>query len=159
MLILIVILASVCADMISKYLTVQLLLPLGREVVVIPYLINFSYVENRGAAFGILADKRWVFMILSVVFITALIIFAKKSKITHPLFSVSIGMIIGGGVGNMIDRIFIGYVVDFIRATFIDFPVFNIADSCVVVGVILFMVYVLFVDKSFLASKKEVNDK
>lgn len=159
MLIFVVLLASVCLDMISKYLTVQLLLPLGREVVVIPYLINFSYVENRGAAFGILSDKRWVFMVLSVIFISALIVFAIKSKITHPLFCVSIGMIIGGGVGNMIDRIFVGYVVDFIRATFIDFPVFNIADSSVVIGVILFIVYVLFIDKSFLASKKEVNDK
>ena len=123
-------------------------MPLSRDVVIIPKILSFSYVENRGAAFGILQDKRWVFMTLSVLLIALLIFIIKYAKITHPLFIISTSFILGGGIGNMIDRIFLGYVVDFIKATFIDFPVFNIADSAVVVGTILLGVYLVFFDKS-----------
>ncbi|MBE6700803.1 MAG: signal peptidase II [Ruminococcaceae bacterium] len=144
-------------DILSKYLTVQLLLPLEREIVVIPYLLNFAYVENRGAAFGMLQDKRWIFMTLSIVLLVFLVFFVKYSKIKHPLFLISCSMIMGGGIGNMIDRVFVGYVVDFIKVTFIDFPVFNVADSAVVVGTILLAVY--FVIYDFYPSIKKTDGK
>lgn len=147
MIVSVITLSVILLDVVSKYLTIQLLLPLGRDVVVIPGILSFAYVENRGAAFGMLADSRWVFMLLSSVLIVALILLIKFSKITHPLFIISVSMILGGGIGNMIDRVFLGYVVDFIKADFIDFPVFNMADSAVVIGTILFAVYLIFYDK------------
>lgn len=155
MLVPIVTLAVVLFDIVSKYLVVQLLLPLQQEIVVIPHILSFSYVENKGAAFGILADSRWLFMLMSALLLTVLILLIKFSKINHPLFLISASMILGGGIGNMIDRIFVGYVVDFIKATFIDFPVFNIADCAVVIGTVLFAVYFIFFDKTFTSKKTD----
>ena len=151
----IIILSVVLFDLFTKYLTVQILIPVGGEVVVIPKLLNFCYVENTGAAFGILKDHRWIFMTLSILLISFVFIFLIKSRIKHVLFILSTSFILGGGIGNMIDRVFVGYVVDFIKVTFIDFPVFNIADSAVVVGAILLAVYFIFFDKSYLTN----NDK
>ncbi len=151
----IICLSVVVLDLLTKYLTVQFLAPLNYDVVIIPRVLSFSYVENKGAAFGILANNRWIFMVLSVILIVAIILVLKYSKISHPLFVFSASMILGGGIGNMLDRIFLGYVVDFIKVTFIDFPVFNIADCSVVVGTILLAVYIIFLDKSLSASKTE----
>lgn len=157
MLSLVIVLAVVLLDILSKYLTLQLLVPLDREVTVIPYLIDFSYVENTGAAFGILKDHRWIFMSLSFLLIALLVVLIKKAGITHKLFIVSASMILGGGIGNMIDRIFVGHVVDFIKVTFIDFPVFNIADSAVVVGTILLAIYFIFYDKNLKTTNTDKN--
>lgn len=148
MFVILIALLTVFLDIVSKYLTLQLLIPAGGEVVVIPYVLNFCYVENRGAAFGILKDHRWVFMTVSIILIALLIVMLKNTNITHKLFLTSVAMILGGGIGNMIDRIFVGYVVDFLKVTFIDFPVFNIADSAVVVGTALLALYFIFFDKS-----------
>lgn len=155
MLFAIVALSVVLADILSKYLVVQLLLPLGHSVTVIPYVLDFTYVENRGMAFGLLADNRWIFMIISVVLLAVILFMIKYSQINHVLFLVSLAMIFGGGIGNMLDRIFLGYVVDFAEVTFIDFPVFNIADSVVVVGAILLAIYFIFFDKSFFVKKSD----
>lgn len=148
MLVIVITLSVVLADILSKYLTLQLLVPIGKDVVVIPYLLNFSYVENTGAAFGMLKDHRWIFMTLSVFLIAFLVVLLRTSSINHLLFKVSVSLILGGGIGNMIDRIFVGHVVDFLKVTFIDFPVFNIADSAVVIGTIALAVYFIFFDKS-----------
>lgn len=148
MIVLTVILSVIALDLLSKYLTLQLLVPAGGEVTVIPYILNFCYVENTGAAFGMLKNHRWVFMTLSVVLIVALLLYLKYSGIKHSLFLVSVSLIVGGGIGNMIDRIFVGYVVDFIKVTFVDFAVFNIADSAIVIGAILLVVYFLFFEIS-----------
>lgn len=155
----IITLVVILLDVLSKYLVVQILLPLGKDVTVIPYIIDFSYVENRGAAFGMLADNRWVFMLISALMIIALICLLRFSNVKHRLFTVSIAFILGGGMGNMIDRIFIGYVVDFIKVTFVEFAVFNIADSFVVIGAILMAVYLVFYDKELLKSKSDGAQK
>ncbi len=139
--------SAVLLDIVTKYLVVRLLVPLKNSVTVIPHVLSFTYVENRGAAWGMFADSRWIFMLLSAFLIVFLICFIKFSKIRHPLFTVAASLVLGGGIGNMIDRVFIGSVVDFIKADFVDFPVFNIADSCVVVGVVLMAVYIIFFDK------------
>ena len=68
-------------------------------------------------------------------------------------------LIIGGAIGNMIDRIFLGYVVDFLEFTFIDFPVFNVADVCVVIGTILMAIYLIFLDKTIFATKKAEKEE
>lgn len=149
MLVAVISLSVVLADIFSKYLVIQLLRPLERSVTVIPYVLDFTYVENRGMAFGLLADNRWFFMIVSAVLIVVIITTLKLSKINNKLFIISMSMILGGGIGNMLDRLFLGYVVDFIEVTFVDFAVFNIADSFVVVGACLLAVYLVFFDDSF----------
>lgn len=128
-----VIAAVILFDQLSKILCVEYLMDAG-SVSVIPKIVNFTYVENRGAAFGMLADHRWVFMVLSVAAIVLIVVYLAKAKPQSVLQRVSIALIAGGGIGNMIDRVLRGYVVDFIDVQFVKFYVFNIADSAVCVG-------------------------
>jgi signal peptidase II len=113
---------------------------------------------NRGAAFGMFSESRWVFMSASVIFIAVLIYVLKTVKIDNKLFNISVALILGGGIGNMIDRVFLGYVVDFIEFTFMDFAVFNIADSAISIGSVCLAVYFIFFDKTFFSKSPEVND-
>ena len=145
------IVAFVYLDQMTKYLAVIFLkgepsFPIIKEV------IHFTYVENRGAAFGMLKDHRWVFMVVSTVAILALIAYLILHRKESVLQSVALSMLIGGGIGNMIDRIGLGYVVDFIDFTLIDFAVFNVADSFVCVGVGLLLLYLI---KSMIVISKE----
>jgi len=136
----------VILDQLSKWLAVVYLSE-GASRVFIPYIIEFTYHENRGAAWGMFSNHRWVFMLTSTVAIVFIIAFlAKNIKKVHPVLTVSLTMILAGGIGNMIDRLFIGYVVDFINFLFIDFPVFNVADICVTVGAGMMLVWLLFFD-------------
>lgn len=153
-----VVLFVILCDILSKYLVVQLLVPLERSITVIPYVIDFTYVMNRGAAFGMFSESRWVFMSASVIFIAVLIYVLKTVKIDNKLFNISVALILGGGIGNMIDRVFLGYVVDFIEFTFMDFAVFNIADSAISIGSVCLAVYFIFFDKTFFSKSPEVND-
>ncbi|MBE6599081.1 MAG: signal peptidase II [Ruminococcaceae bacterium] len=134
-----IILLSIGADQLTKHLAVTHLM--GKESY--PFwenILHFTYVENRGAAFGMLKDHRWVFMLLSTAAIIAVLIWLFKDKTMGPWFRCAAALIVGGGVGNMIDRILLGYVVDFIDVVCIDFYVFNVADSCVCVGCGMFLV-------------------
>lgn len=131
-----VILASVAVDQVTKQLAVRFLAE-GNSVEVIPGIFRFTYVENCGAAFGMLADHRWVFMIISTVAIAALLVYLWKFRPASKWACVALSLIIGGGIGNMIDRIYLNYVIDFLD--FCAFPnlwvwVFNVADACVCVG-------------------------
>ena len=106
-----------------------------------------------------LSESRWIFMSASVVFIVLLIYVLKKIHVDNKLFQISVAMLLGGGIGNMIDRIFVGYVVDFIEFTFVDFAVFNIADTAITIGAVCLGIYFAFFDKTFFPKKeKEVND-
>ena len=129
-------------DQATKYITVSKLKPLG-SVEIIKGILSFTYVENKGAAFGILQNARWVFIIATIIIIAALIVYKIKFKVKSKIFDCSSALLISGGIANLIDRIFLGYVVDMIEVTFIDYPVFNFADCCVVVGAILLCIYVL----------------
>lgn len=129
----IITLAAIVLDQLSKYLAITYLEPIG-SVPIINKVLSFTYVENKGAAFGMLADHRWVFMTVSAIVIVAIFVFVAKYKPQSTLMKLSLGMIAGGGIGNMIDRVARGYVVDFIDVTCIKFYVFNIADSFVCVG-------------------------
>lgn len=153
-----VVLLVVLCDVLSKYLVVQLLLPLERSVTVIPGILDFTYVENRGAAFGMLSNSRWIFMTVSVVFIFVLIYVLRQKYSNNALYTISLCLFLGGGIGNMIDRIFLGYVVDFFEFTFVDFAVFNVADSAISIGAVLFVVYLIFFDTVFFP-RKQGKDK
>ncbi len=128
--------ATIALDQITKYLTVANL-ALGESFDVIPGVLRFTYVQNKGAAFGSFDDSRWVFMIISTVMIAAILIYIYLKKPEDKLLLSSLLLLAGGGIGNMIDRVILGYVIDFID--FCAFPkiwmwVFNIADSCVCIG-------------------------
>ena len=97
-------------------------------------VLHFRYHENRGAAFGMLQNNRWVFLIVSTVAILAIFGYLWCSKKPAPLLNIGLAMVAGGGIGNMIDRVANGYVVDFIYAICIDFAIFNVADSFVCIG-------------------------
>ena len=128
-------------DQLSKYF-VDLYLKDSAAVQVIPGFLSFRYHENKGAAWGMLADHRWVFMVISSIAILAIIaylIWSRKKK-DSIIFRISLCFFAGGGIGNMIDRVILGYVIDFLRFDFIDFPIFNIADSFITVGAALMVV-------------------
>lgn len=109
-------------------------------------IFHFTYVENRGAAFGMLADHRWVFMIFSTIAILAMLGWLFWEKPKSWWIRVSAAFIIAGGIGNMIDRVRLGYVVDFIDCRFIDFYVFNVADSFVCVGCAMFLLAAIYME-------------
>ena len=112
-------------------------------------LFNFTYLENRGAAFGILQDKRIFFIILTLAIVCALIYYFLKNYKTNPkVLNIALAMIISGAIGNFYDRLFQGYVVDFIEFAFVNFPVFNIADIFVTIGSILLIIYMIVAEES-----------
>ncbi len=148
-----IILLSVGVDQLTKYLAVTRLGE-GASYPLIENVLHFTYVENRGAAFGMLKDQRWVFMVLSTVAIVILLIWLVRDKTMGPWLRCAAALIVGGGIGNMIDRIFLGYVVDFIDVTCINFYVFNIADSCVCVGCGMFLVGLLCAERREARAKK-----
>lgn len=138
----ILIIAMVYLDQLTKYLAVIFLKSID-TFPIIQDVIHFTYVENRGAAFGMLSEHRWVFMIVSVVGIVALSIYLVRNRRDGAIQNLSLSMIIAGGIGNMIDRIVLGYVVDFIDFTLINFAIFNVADVFVCVGCGLEVLYLL----------------
>jgi len=148
-----IILFVIAADQLTK-IWASSVLPELVTMPVIENVFHFTYVENRGAAFGMLADQRWIFMVLSVIGIGALLFWMLTDKSLTKTMKVILAMIIGGGIGNMIDRVKLGYVVDFIDCRFIDFYVFNVADSFVTVGCFLFVLVIVVTELKNMKAKK-----
>ncbi len=123
-----IVLDQITKALASAYLTAVETCPIIKGV------IHLTYAENTGMAFGMLKDKRWVFMTVSTVLIIAMGLYLYLAKSEGRLYDISIAMIVSGGIGNMIDRIGLGYVVDFIDFRLINFAIFNGADSFVCVG-------------------------
>ncbi len=150
-------------DFISKNI-VKAVMQLGDSIEVLPNVFSITFVLNKGAAWGMFADRRWIFMVFSTVAIAVIAVILAKNQKSHLLFRISLSLVLGGGIGNMIDRcfygetLFSGSVVDFIEVTFIDFPVFNIADSAVCVGVALMFVYIIFFDGKKTKTEKISGD-
>ncbi len=137
-------------DLLTKGLIIKYVVPnVGDSAKVLPPLINFIYVKNTGAAWGIFGGRQIFLIILTTIilalFITFYILRVKRiGEKSSILFAVSTGLIVGGALGNLIDRIFLGYVRDFINFMFIDFPVFNFADISLTFGIIIVVIYFLF---------------
>ena len=153
------ILATVFIDQISKYLVV-IYMDLYQSIDIIPGVFRFTYIQNRGAAFGSMADNRWIFMLLSSVAIIAILVYLFWKKPQSKLILSAIILLVGGGIGNMIDRIRLGYVIDFLD--FCAFPkiwmwVFNIADAFVCVGAGLLALW--FILDMIRESKEEKQKK
>lgn len=148
-----IIVGSVALDQITKYLTVQYLQPEGAagSFHLWEGVLHLTYVKNPGAAWGMLADHRWVFMSFSTVAIIGIGVYLFGFSKDTAWVKISLAMVVGGGIGNMIDRVWLGYVVDFIDFTLIDFPVFNVADSFVTVGAGMLMAFLI---RDFIAEVK-----
>ena len=129
---------AIILDVITKKIVVDNM-ALYEEIPVIKGVFHWKYIQNRGAAFGMLADNREVFLVISSVAIVVMAIYLLFTRTDRLWWMIGIGMLVGGGIGNMIDRIALGYVVDFIYVALIDFAVFNVADCFVCVGVALLM--------------------
>ena len=111
--------------------------------------MDLTFVENRGVAFGMFSGQRWFILLLTGIIAVCLIYFYKtlpRIKEYIPV-RVSLVLVLAGAIGNIIDRVFRGYVVDFFEFTFFEWPVFNVADIYVVVGVILLAFLIMFVIK------------
>lgn len=120
-------------------------------------VLHLTYVENRGAAFGILQDKVWFFVIVALIAIPVILFALWKFKNRSKTLNLGLCFVMAGAVGNMIDRISLGYVVDFIDFRLIDFPVFNIADIFVCIGAGLIAVFVVFIEDKLKSAPKEAE--
>ena len=148
-----IIAATVILDQLTKWIVVSSM-ELFESIVLIEKVFSFTYVANYGAAWGMFSNHRWIFMVVTSAALIIMPIILYRYRKVHFLFNLSLSLFIGGAIGNMIDRIFVGYVVDFLEFTFIDFPVFNVADICVVCGAAIMIVNALFFDKTFFVDKK-----
>lgn len=138
-----IIAAAVVLDQVTKMIVVKNLMPIG-SADFIKGIVGFRYTENTGAAFGMLKDHRWFFLIFSsIAIIAVMIILVVYRKKMHPLLSLTLAFFAGGGIGNQIDRLVKGYVVDFIEFQFVDFAIFNVADIFVTVGACIGILYFL----------------
>ena len=138
----IAIVVLVSLDQFVKYLTVTHLML--KPIVLIENIFELTYVENKGAAWSILENQIWFFILMTVI-ILALIAYAFYKKMIYTKLSqISLVLICAGAIGNLIDRITHGYVIDMFSFKLINFPVFNVADICIVCGGILFVFYMMF---------------
>lgn len=134
----------VISDRLTKYLAVKYLMPVG-PAKVLDGIFNLTYVENRGVAFGLFQNMHFVIVPLNILIVVlCLVLMIKAIKSKKRLFAFSINLIISGAIGNIIDKICYGYVVDFLEFAFIDFPVFNLADILVCTGAFLTAIIILF---------------
>jgi len=148
-------------DQLSKYL-ISTNMQTSDSFNLVPHILNITYITNPGASFGILKGHRWIFMILSsvalVLMAAAIVYFSKKKN--HKLLAIAIALMLGGGFGNMIDRFFRGEVVDFFEFAFVKFAIFNVADSFICIGSVLFCICIFSGKYSLFGntkSKEEAN--
>ncbi len=119
-------------------------LPLGTSTPLIPYLFDLAYVQNTGAAFSMLSGHTWLLALVSAVASVGIGYILVKKLFPAKIAMISLSVVLGGAIGNLIDRAFLGYVTDMFKTTFMNFAIFNIADICVVCGGITFTVYYAF---------------
>lgn len=135
-------------DQTTKIWAVTALAQTNRVISVIDGVFEFRYAENPGVAFSMLEGQRWLFIPITIIISGVLLLMLLRSPLRrYKLFNITCVLILAGAVGNLIDRIAYGYVIDFLYFRLIDFPIFNFADCCVVVGAGLLFLFVLFVMK------------
>ena len=151
-----IVLGVVALDQLTKWLAIIFLegeasFPLWQDV------FHLTFVKNPGAAFGMLSNSRWVFMVTSTVAIVAVMYYLIRYRPTNKWLVWALSMIVGGGIGNMIDRCVLKYVIDMLDFRLINFAIFNVADSFVCVGVGLFALAVIL--EEIEAAKKDKAQK
>ena len=145
----------VAADQLTK-LWVVANIPLYSRVEALPGLFRLTYVQNTGAAFSSFEGQQWLFLLVFLLFTAAVIWEFSTNKMGFSRFERwCIAAIYAGGLGNMIDRVRLGYVVDMIELEFVSFPIFNIADCFITCGCIAMIVSLLFVNRNFWKDEKK----
>lgn len=137
----------VIIDQITKYLTIQNI-DLHEVVEIIPNVLSFTYIQNTGAAWSILEGQMWFFYIVTAFVIAFLLYYLYTEGRGDKILGIILSVILAGTVGNFIDRIIFQYVVDMIKVEFINFPIFNVADMLLTVGVVALMIYTVYEEKS-----------
>ena len=144
-----VILLAIFLDQLSKILTD------GKDINIIENFFWFSSTHNQGAAYGIFSGHTTLLIVVSVIMLVLIFVYNLFHKKKTFFYSISLGLIVGGAIGNLIDRVFFGYVRDFIKFSFFSFNC-NIADICLTFGVILFAIYLIFFDNFKQKRKSEL---
>lgn len=133
-------------DQVIKYWVVHHL-ALHQGLPFIRFVLSLYYLQNRGAAWGMLAGHMWFFIPMTLLVVGAIITYYHREKLSRKGQVIGLACILAGALGNFVDRIRLGYVVDMFRLEFIDFPVFNFADACLTVGAILLIIDALFLER------------
>ena len=142
-------------DQWTKVLVVENI-PLYGHMEFLPDFLSFTYVQNTGAAFSSFKGMQWLFLVVFIVFTVGVVWEFIKKKMPFTTFERwCIAAIYAGGLGNMIDRLRFGYVVDMIKTEFMNFPVFNVADSFITCGCILLLVHLFFFNREFWKDDKK----
>ena len=136
-------LLMLAADLITKHITVLNMYP-GKTIPLWEGIFHLTYVRNTGAAFSILSGQRFFLILFPLIVVAAVIAYVIIKKPKSKSLLLSLSMILAGGIGNLADRIRLGYVVDFLDFRLINFPVFNVADIWVTLGAAIFIVRLLF---------------
>lgn len=134
------------ADQAVKYGIVSYV-GIGDTIGALPGFVDIVYVQNTGAAFNILSGRLSLLSMISIVFCICVVLYFILKKPRQPLLCCALALMFSGALGNAVDRVLRGYVVDYIKLTFINFPVFNIADIAITLGAVLIVIYVAFFDK------------
>ena len=142
------------ADQILKYWVTENL-DLYASMPLLPGVVELKYIQNTGGGWSILSDYTWLLSLLTSIILVVVLILLIKGIIRHPLGRWGCVLLLAGGLGNLIDRFRLGYVVDMFNFQFMSYPVFNIADICVVAGMVLCAVYYIFFYEKYDAKKRE----
>ena len=141
-------LVIIALDQVTKMLVVKNM-TLGESIPIIDNFLSITSHRNPGAAWGILAGQMWFFYIVTIVVVIALIYYMQKMAKSHVLIGLALAFMLGGAIGNFIDRVFRQEVVDFVDTIIFgyDFPIFNVADSALTIGVGLLIIFMFFEEK------------
>ena len=149
------VLAIVLADQWTKWIVVENI-PLYGRVDFWPGVLSWTYTQNTGAAWSMLEGQRWLFVVVFAVLTALLLLEYFKFRMPFTTFERwLIAAVYAGGLGNIIDRVRLGYVVDMIKTDFINFPVFNVADCFITCGCIGLMIHLIFFNKAFWKEEKK----
>ena len=133
-------------------------IPLGEMIPAIPGIFHWTHFHNTGAAFSMLQGGRWLFAAVCIIGLAVTVVLVWKKVLTNRFELWCLAAIFGGGIGNLIDRLSLGYVVDMIEVEFMNFAVFNIADAFISCGAVALVVYVLFFDREKKPNKETDHD-
>ena len=146
----VIIIGCIGIDQITKAIARSYLKPKS-SITIIKNFFKFTYVENKGGAWGAFSGKLWLFIIITVIALGVMFYLLKDFNLqTNKMYSIGLCLIIAGAIGNFIDRLALKYVTDFLDFYIFgyDFPVFNVADICIVIGVFMLIVQILFFSKA-----------
>lgn len=133
----------IAVDQFTKYLTLQNI-EMYESIEVIPGLVSLTHHRNTGAAWSILEGQMWFFYVVTIIVVGIILYYLHTEGKEHKMFAWGLTLLLGGALGNFIDRLLHQFVVDMVRLDFINFPIFNIADMALTFGVIVMILYLIF---------------